>query len=287
MLKNNKAQTKKKKRSIALLDLKDFIVEIILKSLAVFWVLPLLLELLFSFWTGAASCPLALLLCLVPLLFLITVHLSGHPWRQLHPCWRGARHDNQSGGKKEWDDGCGKRRYATQSYVVHTHTHTHTHTHPRGLSVIVNPKPSNPLMKINHHWQNLYTHSDLPGCVDIMGVQKRKLWYCANTDGHWQPDTSAHQVCPKWSNQSKWMTFTWTWARPGGCCQPFPTNFLSWTPLIQSWWLDASWISWIHILRSLFCPNQVHTLARWDWVSFFSLSIWQKAQMHAQWVTEM
>lgn len=62
-----------------LLYLKDFIVEVILKGFAVLRVLFLLLELLVSFGAGAASCTLALLLRLVPLLLLVTVHLSGHP----------------------------------------------------------------------------------------------------------------------------------------------------------------------------------------------------------------
>lgn len=62
-----------------LLYLKDFVVEVILKGFAVFRVLFFLLELLVSFWAGAAAHPLALLLRLVPLLLLVTVHLSGHP----------------------------------------------------------------------------------------------------------------------------------------------------------------------------------------------------------------
>lgn len=62
-----------------LLYLEDFVVEVILKGFAVFRVLFFLLELLVSFGAGAAVRPLALLLRLVPLLLLVTVHLSGHP----------------------------------------------------------------------------------------------------------------------------------------------------------------------------------------------------------------
>lgn len=67
------------------LYLKDFIVEVILKGFAVLRVFFLLLELLVGFGTGAASRPRALLLCLVPLLLLVTFDLSGQSRRQLHP----------------------------------------------------------------------------------------------------------------------------------------------------------------------------------------------------------
>lgn len=59
------------------LYLKDFIVEVILKGFAVLRVFFLLLELLVGFGAGAASRPRALLLCLVPLLLLVTFDLSG------------------------------------------------------------------------------------------------------------------------------------------------------------------------------------------------------------------
>lgn len=59
------------------LYLKDFVVEVILKGLAILRVFLLLLELLVCFGAGAAASPGALLLCLVPLLLLVTFHLGG------------------------------------------------------------------------------------------------------------------------------------------------------------------------------------------------------------------
>lgn len=69
----------KLKLTAFLLDLEDFVVEVILKGFAVFRVLLLLLELFVGLGAGAAARPLALLLRLVPLLLLVAVHLSGHP----------------------------------------------------------------------------------------------------------------------------------------------------------------------------------------------------------------
>lgn len=69
---------------VVLLDLKDFIVEVVLEGFAVVRVLFLLLELLLGFGAVAAAFPLAPLLRLVPLLLLMTVYLSGDPRRQLH-----------------------------------------------------------------------------------------------------------------------------------------------------------------------------------------------------------
>lgn len=65
--------------SAVLLDLKHFVVEVILKGFTVLRVLFLFLELLVGLGAGAAAGPMAQLLCLVPLLLLITVHLSGRP----------------------------------------------------------------------------------------------------------------------------------------------------------------------------------------------------------------
>lgn len=120
--------------SAVLLDLKDFIVEVILKCFAVFWVLFLLLELLVGFGAGTASRTRALLLCLVPLLLLITVHLSGHPWRQLHTWWSPTRENKNN--QTEWDDKCIKHRHTTQSYAqIFTYTSSHTHAWRACLSL--------------------------------------------------------------------------------------------------------------------------------------------------------
>lgn len=79
-------------------DLKDFIVEVVFKGFPVLQVFFLFLELFFSFRTSATFLPLALVLRLVPLLLLVTVHLCGHPRRQLH-AWCEAR--MHSGEQKE------------------------------------------------------------------------------------------------------------------------------------------------------------------------------------------
>lgn len=70
---------KNKNQPFDLLDLKNFIVKVVFKGFSVLRVFFLLLEFLVRFWAGATFLPLALVLRLVPLLLLVTVHLSGHP----------------------------------------------------------------------------------------------------------------------------------------------------------------------------------------------------------------
>lgn len=56
-------------------DLKDFVVEIILKGLAVFYLLLLLLQLVVSLGAGAAPAPRGRLVRVVPLLFFFAVQV--------------------------------------------------------------------------------------------------------------------------------------------------------------------------------------------------------------------
>lgn len=65
--------TKRKIASIP--DLKDFIVEIILKGLAVFYLLLLLLQLVVSLGAGTAPAPRGRLVRVVPLLFFFAVQV--------------------------------------------------------------------------------------------------------------------------------------------------------------------------------------------------------------------
>lgn len=83
-----------------LLHLKNFIVEVVLKSLAVLQLLLLLLELLVRFGAGTTSCAGSLLLRLVPLLLLVSVHLSRYPRGQLHPWENGKMLSQKEGGTR-------------------------------------------------------------------------------------------------------------------------------------------------------------------------------------------
>jgi len=78
-----------------------------------------------------------------------------------------------------------------QHSLVHG-IHTHTHT-PSGHVCHCHPQPSTPLLEINYYWHNLPADSHLSGCAGIMGVQKRKVGFCANKDGHWWQDNDCVQ----------------------------------------------------------------------------------------------
>ena len=138
--------------SDVLLDLKDFIVQVILKGFAVLWILFLFLELLVGFGAGAASCPLALLFRLVPLLLLVTVHLSWHPWWQLHPWWNGVKTCQPERKRKQSIRENGMTAAITQTYNTvscrNFHVHTLQHKCLRVMSVIVIPRSS--LLQINY-----------------------------------------------------------------------------------------------------------------------------------------
>lgn len=65
-------------------DLKDFIMEIVLKGLAVFYLLLLLLQLAVSLGAGTAPAPGGGLVCVVPFLFFLAVQVRWCTRRQLH-----------------------------------------------------------------------------------------------------------------------------------------------------------------------------------------------------------
>lgn len=69
-------------RMVSIPDLKDFIVEIVLKGLAVFYLLLLLLQLVVGLGAGAA--PVRAILRVVPLLLFLAVQMRWRTRRQLH-----------------------------------------------------------------------------------------------------------------------------------------------------------------------------------------------------------
>lgn len=73
-------------RTVSIPDLKDFIVEIVLKGLAVFYLLLLLLQLIVGLGTGTAPAPGGGLVGVVPLLFFLAVQVRWCTRRQLHSC---------------------------------------------------------------------------------------------------------------------------------------------------------------------------------------------------------
>lgn len=124
-----------KKHNLDSLDLKDFIVEVVFKGFPVLRIFFLLSELLVRFGAGATFLPLALVLRLVPLLLLFTVHLSGNPRRQLHSWWQA---DMQSGGTKRGRTGAINIIFSISTTLL------------QGLSVIVIPRSSSSIVKINY-----------------------------------------------------------------------------------------------------------------------------------------
>lgn len=119
------------------LYLKDFIVEVILKGLAILRVFLLLLELLVCFGAGAAASPGALLLCLVPLLLLVTIHLGGQSWRQLHPCrgFQSIEILKIQSAQSAWAKRCNEHR-PTISHQAQKYTHTGTSVWGGRLSLV-------------------------------------------------------------------------------------------------------------------------------------------------------
>lgn len=159
-----------------LLYLEDFVVEVILKCFAVLWVLFLFLELFVSFGAGTASSPLALLLRLVPLFLLITVHLSGHPRRQLHPWGNGVWHHFNIQSERQFLLTVARNTDTHHGLMHKLQTPSHANT-PEGhvwhfcpQVLTLSSEDILPLTQPPLRLPLLFSN------MGVMGVQKRKVW---------------------------------------------------------------------------------------------------------------